>query len=96
MNTQVAETVTRIFQMNNEELNQITEAVKQRRTWLSRSAVKSFQPGDTVSFNSRGMVVLGTVQKVNIKTIHVKQNGSYTVWRVPANMLKAVPPMGMS
>lgn len=87
MSLKLQETITNIFGMNNDDLNQVIMAVKQRRTWLSKNAVRTFRVGDIVSFNNRGMTVLGTVQKVNIKNIHVKQSNSATVWRVPANML---------
>jgi hypothetical protein len=87
MNTQVAETVTRIFQMDNRELDQVIAAVKQRRTWLAKDTARSIQAGQTVSFENRNQTVLGTVKKVNPKNILVRENSTQTVWRVPANML---------
>jgi hypothetical protein len=46
-----------------------------------------------VSFAARGMQVLGTVTKVNIKTIQVKQDNAYTTWKVHASLLHPVKEM---
>ena len=89
MNT-VQTAVTAIRNMDSNELNQVVEAIKLRRTYLARQKAGTFQVGDTVSFAARGMQVVGTVTKVNIKTVAVKQNNAYTTWRVHASLLKKV------
>jgi hypothetical protein len=61
----------------SQELDQLVEAFKLQRTYLSKVAVRAFGVGDNVSF--------GTVKKVNIKYVVVNtQAGQY---RVPATML---------
>lgn len=73
----------------NDELNQIVEAVKLKRQYLSRQAVKSFRVGDKIQFTSRGGVpVGGTVQKVNIK--YVVCDTPIGRYKVPATMLEKV------
>lgn len=88
-----ATALTAIHKMDMDQLNRIVEAVKTRRTYLTRQKAVSFAVGDRVSFAARGMQVLGTVTKVNIKTILVKQDNAYTTWKVHASLLKPVKEM---
>ena len=76
-----------VYQMDNDQLNQLVESIKLKRTHLSRQAVRSFSVGNVVSFTSRdGNTYTGTVRKVNRKYIVVDTpQGSY---RVPATMLQ--------
>jgi hypothetical protein len=85
--------ITAIHQMNNDELNQAFEAIKLRRNYLTRQTAVTFRVNDRVSFAARGMQVLGTVTKVNPKTIYVKQDNTFTTWRVHASLLKKVREM---
>ena len=73
----------------NEQLNSISDAVNYARAQLRATKIRSFTKGDTVKFHSakRGITVTGTVTKVAIKYVTVK-DGSM-LWRVPANMLEA-------
>jgi len=72
---------------SNDELNQIIDAVKLQRQFISVQAVRSFAVGDTVEFTARGRVIQGTVTKVNRKNIKVREAG-YGTWNVPAAMLR--------
>ena len=50
-----------VYQMDNQQLNQLVEAVKLKRTHLARQAVRSFTVGDNVRFKGRsGNIVKGT------------------------------------
>ena len=73
----------------NEQLDSITSAVQYARAQLRAVKIRSFTKGDTVKFHSikRGVTVTGTVTKVAIKYITVKDGA--TLWKVPANMLEA-------
>lgn len=80
--------ITAIRNMNNDEINQLVEAVKLRRTQLARSTARSLMVGDIVSFEGRrGATVTGRVTKINRKTVLVKDSASNTVWRVTASLL---------
>ena len=70
----------------NEDLNLIVEAVKLKRQYLERTAVRQFIVGEKVQFtNRKGMPVGGTIRKINRKYIVVDTPiGDY---RVPATML---------
>ena len=75
----------------NEQLNSISDAVNYARAQLRATKIRSFTKGDTVKFTSAkrgGLVVQGTVIKVAIKYVTVKDGAM--LWRVPANMLEAV------
>ena len=74
---------------SNEQLNSIADAVQYARAQLRATKIRSFTKGDTVKFHStkRGVTVTGTVTKVAIKYVTVKDGAM--LWRVPANMLEA-------
>ena len=73
----------------NEQLNSINDAVNYARAQLRAVKIRTFTKGDTVKFHSvkRGVTVTGTVTKVAIKYVTVKDGAM--LWRVPANMLEA-------
>jgi LysM repeat protein len=74
---------------SNEQLDSITSAVQYARAQLRAVKIRSFTRGDTVKFHStkRGVTVTGTVTKVAIKYVTVRDG--VTLWKVPANMLEA-------
>ena len=89
MSNIVTKAVEAIYQMDNDELNQVIEAIKLKRTQLSRQAVRNFIVGDMVQFTSSktGGRVNGTVRKVNRKYVVVEAHIGGQQWRVPATML---------
>lgn len=88
MSNNVTKAVEAIYKMDNNELNQVIEAIKLKRQYLSRQAVRSFMIGDIVGFtDKRGRQTSGIVRKVNRKYIIVHENSTGTQWRVPATML---------
>jgi hypothetical protein len=75
----------------NDELTSIINAVQYAREQLRKTKIRAFKAGDAVKFTSAkrgGLAVTGTVTKVAIKYVTVKDGGM--LWRVPANMLEAV------
>ena len=80
--------IVAIRNTDRDELNQIIEAVKLQQTFLAKTSARSFSIGDAVSFTGRGgRTVVGTVTKVNPKTI-VVDSPSQGRWKVTASMLK--------
>ena len=73
----------------NDQLTSINDAVLYARAQLRAVKIRTFTKGDTVKFHStkRGVTITGTVTKVAIKYITVKDGAM--LWRVPANMLEA-------
>jgi len=84
------EALTAIHKMSSSELNLVVEAVKLRRTALAKTQARTFTVGDAVSFkNKQGLTVVGTVRKVNIKTVLV-DSPSQGRWKVTASMLRSM------
>ena len=87
MNNLVTKASELIYQMDNDQLNEVIEAIKLKRTHLSKQAVRSFKIGDIVGFTGkRGNQVSGKVKKVNLKYV-VIDCGTQGQWRVPGNHL---------
>ena len=78
--------VTAIQGMTNDELNQVIEAIKLQRTFISRQAKAQFTVGDSVEFNGKRGYKSGTITKIARKYITV--DCGLESWRVPASMLK--------
>jgi len=74
----------------NDQRTSIVNAVQYARAQLGKQKIRTFTKGDTVKFTSAkrgGLVVQGTVTKVAIKYVTVKDGAM--LWKVPANMLEA-------
>ena len=88
MNNLVTQATTLIYSMDSDQLNQIVEAVKLKRTHLAKQVARSIVIGDIVSFEGRrGQTVTGKVTKVNQKTVVVRDSATQTQWKVTASML---------
>jgi uncharacterized protein YkvS len=94
MSNTVTKAVEAIYNLqSNDEINQVIDAIKLKRTALARSVTRSLMVGDIVSFNGRGQsTVTGRVTKVNRKTVVVKDSSSNTSWKVTAS---AVTPLAI-
>lgn len=77
-------------QWTDTELSSMIDAVKWNRAQLTKRVKQGLMVGDTVEFTSTrtGGTVQGTVKKVAIKYVTVST--AQGLWRVPANMLRAV------
>lgn len=74
----------------NEELNSIGDAIKFARAQIANQNKREMRIGTLVKFTSSrtGMIVTGTVTKINRKFIIVNETNKLSNWRVPANMLE--------
>lgn len=82
-----------IYKMNSDQLNQVVEAVKLKRTHLAKTVARSVLIGDIVQFEGRrGQMIQGKVTKVNQKTLVVMDSQTRTQWKVTASL---VTPMGI-
>ena len=88
-----AEAVTAITKLETvEEIRDVIEAIKRQQTYLSRRNIQKVVKGACVSFTDRsGRKIVGTVTKVNRKTVEVlggMSNGIFnTTYKVPGSML---------
>ena len=88
MTNLVTKSVELIYQMDSNQLNEVVEAIKLKRTHLAKQVARSIVIGDIVSFSGRrGQTVTGKVTKVNQKTVVVRDSATQTQWKVTASML---------
>ena len=78
----------------NDQLSSIIEAVKFARNQIATKNKFTLVKGTQVKFVGKsGQYIVGTVEDVKRKFIHVRENtsGRLTsgIWRVPASMLEA-------
>ena len=86
--TMINTVLDQVARCDRAELNRVIGAVKLRQTALARSATRTLMVGDVVSFEGRGgKTVTGKVQKVNPKTVVVRDSASATQWKVTASLL---------
>jgi ribosomal protein L35AE/L33A len=84
----VTKSVELIYQMDSDQIDQVVEAIKLKRTHLAKTVARSIVVGDIVSFNGRrGQTVTGKVTKVNQKTVVVRDSNTQIQWKVTASML---------
>jgi len=77
---------------SNEDLISIGEALKFNRSQLVKQVKRSVTLGSTVKFtsNRNGMTYVGTVEKIAIKYVTVRDSSARGLWKVPASMLEVV------
>ena len=91
MNNLVTKATELVYQMDNDQLSQVIEAIKLKRTHLARAVARSVKVGDIVSFDGRQGPLQGKVIKVNPKTLVVDVGGGCR-WKVTASL---VTPLGI-
>jgi hypothetical protein len=74
--------------LTNDEINELSMALRFARGQLSKQVKRSLRVGQQVQFTGRAGLTVGTLEKVAIKFATVKVG--YTNWRVPMNMLESV------
>ena len=88
--TMINTVLDQVARCDRAELNKVIAAVKLRQTALARVATRNFVVGDTVQFTGKqGRTVVGTVRKVNIKTVLV-DSPTQGRWKVTASMLTSL------
>lgn len=92
MSNIVTKAVEAIYQMDQDQLQQVIEAVQLKRTHLAKQAIRNFIVGDMVQFTSKrtGGKINATVEKVNKKYVIVSTHIGGEKWRVPATMLTKI------
>lgn len=79
-----------IFDCSEEELRQISKIAKRAWSVLQQKKVTNFAIGDTVTFNAKGVVLTGTVEKINQKTVSVRVSPTER-WKVTGTLLTKAP-----
>jgi len=97
MSNKVTKAVEAIYNLeDNDQLNQVVEAIKLKRQFFAKQAIRSFVIGDMVQFTNKiGGKVNATVEKVNKKYVVVSTHIGGEKWRVPATMLTKLSDIGV-
>ena len=76
----------------SEELISIGDAIKFNRAQLVRQVKRSVTIGSNVKFtsNRNGVTYVGTVEKIAIKFVTVRDSSTRGLWKVPASMLEVI------
>ena len=82
----LSKVIQEITKMSGDEINAVVSAIKDRRTFITKSSVRGFEVGDTVEFDARGGTIQGTITKKAIKNITVDTGRGK--WRVSATLLR--------
>ena len=92
MTKQLEAVLEAIDGLSNDEINQVAERCKLRRTYLTNINIRQFRIGQKVKFSpsKRGFAneIIGTVEKVAQKFVTLQDDNSVNRWRVPANHLE--------
>jgi hypothetical protein len=76
---------------NQADLNELANVWKLQMNYIGAKAKRGLKKGDTVEWESRGVVRVGTIVKMNQKTVEIQDAGATpfgrTVTRVPASMI---------
>ena len=56
MSNNVTKAVEAIYKMNNDELNQVVDAIRLKRQYLAKQAIREFVVGDMVQFTNKMVV----------------------------------------
>lgn len=98
MSNKVTKAVEAIYNLeDNDQLNQVVEAIKLKRQFFAKQAIRSFVIGDMVQFTNKiGGKVNATVEKVNKKYVVVSTHIGGEKWRVPATMLTKLSDIGVT
>jgi len=76
------------------DLNALAEEWKRQMNYIGANATRGMKKGDTITWESRGFVHTGIIQKMNRKTTEVVAAGATpfgrTVTRVPNSMITGI------
>ena len=76
---------------NQADLNELAKVWKLQMSYIGSKAKRGLKKGDTINWESRGVVRTGTIVKMNTKTVEVQDIGATpfgrTVTRIPASMI---------
>ena len=83
------DTMGLVHNMNADQVDQLVQAIKLRRSRINQTAIRTVQVGDRVQFTGRNnATVTGSVTKKAIKFVTVDTGAQR--WKVPANMLEVL------
>ena len=79
-----------IYECSIDELREVQKEVKLAWNLNSQRQALQFRPGMSVSFEHKGGVITGKVEKVNQKSVSVKDDNSHRGWNVSPQLLTII------
>ena len=95
MNIELQNAIEAIRKIKSQaDLNTVADEWKRQSTFIGRNATHGMKKGDTVTWESRGFVHTGVINKMNRKTTEIVAAGATpfgrTVTRVPNSMITGI------
>ena len=85
------ELLEEVKEMTQEELTKLVYAIHDRKDYLRDKDLEGFRVNDEVSFEKGHETYIGTVEKVNLKTVGIKEKGRpWMHWRVAPSLLTKI------
>ena len=85
------ELLDEVKEMNQSELTQLVHAIHDRKDYLNAKDLEGFRIGDKVSWEKSHAIYKGTVEKINLKTVGIKEKGRPWVhWRIAPSLLTKI------
>lgn len=76
-----------------DELSTAYNTLRWRLDRMNKTDLATFSVGDTVEFDHGGRTITGVVERVNLKTVSLRE-GEYKRWRVAPSFLRKTTPEG--
>ena len=85
------ELLDEVKEMSQDELTQLVHAIHDRKDYLNAKDLEGFRIGDKVSWEKSHATYKGTVEKINLKTVGIKEKGRPWVhWRIAPSLLTKI------
>ena len=77
-----------VNRLDTDGISRMYELLKHRQSTIQYHATFNFSNGDRVQFRSKyGNTVVGSIMKINQKTIKLKAEGTGVIWTVSPSLL---------
>lgn len=78
--------------INSKDVHKIYPLVKKRIEYLQRCDALKYSPGQRVEFIHNNIIISGTIERINIKTLTLKDcsDGNIRGWRVSLSRIDRI------
>jgi len=74
----LTDTMGLVHNMNADQVDQLVQAIKLRRSRINQTAIRTVQVGDNVQFTGRGGATRSRINQTAIRTVQVGDNVQFT------------------
>ena len=79
--------ISKIKTLNNNQLNILLESIKDQKNLIANESIHSLKIGDNASFKHKNRKVIGSIIKINRKTVVIFEELTKTNWKINANCI---------